>query len=496
MAAIGDILHPNIEVPQLAEFEEGDLNGRDVQILHPANREMIPNPWHVTVAKAIVIGIKKIGHIGILIVTNSLGIAVTPLLFVLTPVMIFNPYLHTILQKIGPYLDYMIYIHAVLFCHFGLQLLAISLLRKFIPAEIPIDKNLNKENFLKPLLQNAIPELPAGTPNDHYKNLITLTQNLYQDDPQVHTILGIDAGSGSSKLYRWIYRMTNQTHFLMVPGDDLGKAQYYSRLTKLMNHLTLYLQRPDVSIECKKDFLIRLGDASSACGTRWMTEAETMYRQASGSTVYVSITDWVQGNNETFRRGLIENISREGSTHFLSSYLHNVNKLIKVPGGDEALNENAWGNPPSYFQSEFFLLYTSSTIAEHFKELINGTLIQRKLPNGRVELIRKNVQVDKERLIDWFKANVPENFMKGIAGREYMFLSQVMHDEDGPNYKAGDFKESAIQYLLCKCGILLNENLSTTLVVEEEIPTVPVVEERPIVELRQLTLPIDKSKGF
>jgi hypothetical protein len=353
------------------------------------------------------------------------------------------------LQSVTPNKLY-IYTLYVMLAEFTYELSYIAFNAKYNRIVIEIDPALNQNNFQKALIDQAIPDLPAGVSNEHYRNLAAICQKFSPDDPE---ILGVDRGELSTGIHLWIYRMDHKTRFLMVPPGEEGEKKYYAKLIQYMNHLTLFFETENPSNEhreCAKDFLKRLQLATISCATRWMSEAETMYRDSRGQTAYPSIEDWVHGNDAAFRRGLIEEQNERGNTHFFNNSLHHINKMIKVPGGAEALVEN-WGPHPSHFQAEFFLKYRANRLVEHFLELANGSFIERPKPDGSKEWARVNVEVDREKLLDWFRQNEPESYQ----GEN--FLEEVMYVEDEEKFRSGDFKSKAIHYLLFKCGILTDQ---------------------------------------
>ncbi len=308
-----------------------------------------------------------------------------------------------------------------------------------IALTIGVDSHLDQKNFKKPLLQGNIQDLPTGTEETHYRNIISTSQDLLDKDKEKAKIIGRN-GSYKTGLYLWVDRLDRKSAFAEDPSLEPSE-DCYVKLTKLVNHLTLFLESPHIPLEGKREILFRLSEASGFCATRWMTEAETMYRELRHESSFQSTEEWVQCHDELFRRKLIHELVEGGDVHELQQYLFHVQMIINIPGGTESLREPYQKHSILRLLSNFFKKYTSQKLVKHFLALANGPSIDT---------------INKFRLIDWFGGNIPELYKREDEEREYAFLSEVMYEENSPDrkYKSGDFTENGISYLLYKCGIL------------------------------------------
>ncbi len=318
----------------------------------------------------------------------------------------------------------------------------------------------NLRELLKTFHEGSVQQRLKSILRDHLQEIEEVsefvprdqTEEILKDLWDFAKVLGDNCKENRGGLSLWIYKLDHKSPLQLLEGE--GVEQYYEKLTSFVNAITLFLE--EMSIERKEKILKQLHDASRYCAVRWMVEAESLYRNLSGKPMYSSIEEWVQVNNERFRRMIVDDLvmrqirirndfSKE-SVMILREYLSIITQVIHIPPGN--ILHLAVPLECSHHLLKFFKQYASERIIDYFLALING---QRKWSNDSKTWNRINVQADRNKLVDWFLTNVPR---EGIEGES--FLTAMQHEDDHPEgeFLSGDYKRVAIEWLLFSCKIL------------------------------------------
>ncbi len=242
-------------------------------------------------------------------------------------------------------------------------------------------------------------------------------------------------------------RIQNRTHFDAVPSDSLERELWYQGLEKVILNIVGELKK--LERENRGDeiamALTSLDEMAAWCGSQWKSHSLSILQKLKGTAKDVSIEDQALEQITAFRLSIVHELAKpqnrffgeDVNAHALNEATYQINRRIRLPGGENSNHDTGvfMYHPESYwntnfFPREFFKRYTKERIVDHFDELINGLK-----KDGR----KTDVQLKRDPLVDWFRKTV------GEEGAMEIFEMRN---------NLGCIKRSAIEYFLCKIGVI------------------------------------------